>query len=238
MGNIPLLTSMNRVVTMYQKRYASSLKDNRAITINLAGKERMLSQKMTKELLLISHNLKSHKYIESLKRGGTFFKETLFQLMQNKEAMSNPETEKEIKKITKLWDRYQKNIANTELSKEGIKRFNTKEKIFIKEMSSQLINVATKIDKKCYENELKQSTQTFTRILNGLLEGDKKLGLVKTKNKTIQKELAKIKTLWFSYKEIITKVDVSNHGLEKAMKINMKILNNMDKIVKLYEEDD
>jgi len=235
MGNMPLLSTMNSVVKMYEEKYSSALQQNRATTINLAGKERMLSQKMTKELLLIAHHLESHSYIESLKKGGDFFKDTLFELIQDKEAMSNPDTVKELQAITKLWEKYQQDIANTELSKEGIRVFNEKEKKFTKEMTSKLIIVATKIDKKRYQNELQKSAKEFERILNGLMQGDAKLGLVKSKNRIIQNELSKIKMLWLSYKKIIINVDISDSGLKKAMKINMTILKAMDKTVKLYE---
>jgi hypothetical protein len=235
MGNMPLLSSMNSVVKMYEKKYSSVLKQNRATTINLAGKERMLSQKMTKELLLIAHKLESHSYMESLKKGGGFFQDTLLELLQNKEAMSNPNTAKELKAITKLWKKYQQDIANAELSKEGIRVFNEKEKTFITEMTSKLIMVATEIDKKRYQNELQKSAKEFDRILNGLINGDSELGLVKTDNKTIQNELKKIKTLWMSYKKVILNVDISDSGLKKAMKTNMTILKAMDKTVKLYE---
>jgi len=236
MGNMPLLSTMNSVVKMYEEKYSSSLKQNMATTINLAGKERMLSQKMTKELLLIANNLNSNSYMKSLKRGGTFFKDTLFELMQDKEAMSNPNTKKEIKDIKKLWDKYQYDIVNTELSKEGLLIFDKKENDFIKEMTSKLISVATKIDKERYKNELKKSAKAFESILNGLIKGDNKLGLTKTKDKKIQEELSKVKEYWKDYKEVIVNIDTSNNALKKAMELNMPILTSMDKTVKLYEK--
>ena len=236
MGNIPLLSSMDYVVRMYEKKYLLLLKNNSAITINLAGKERMLSQKMTKELLLIAHHLESHVYMESLTKGGIFFKDTLFQLMQDKEAMSDPHKKQEIKDIKKLWDEYQYAIVNTELSKEGMLVFNKKEKSFIKEMSSKLISVATEIDKERYQHELKKSAKEFESILNGLIDGDKSLGLIKTKDKKIQQELAKVKTYWKEYKQIVSSVDTSNKSLKKAMKLSISILKIMDRTVGFYQQ--
>ena len=235
MGNMPLLSTMDSVVKMYEKKYASALKHDSASTINLAGKERMLSQKMTKELLLIAHNLESNSYMKSLEKGGVFFKNTLFELMQNKKVMSNPQTKEEIKEIKKLWDEYQYAIVNTELSKEGLRIFNKKEKEFIQKMTSKLISVATKIDKERYQNDLRASAKEFETILNGLIKGDKKLGLVKTVDKKIQKELSTVKEYWNEYKEIILSIDVSDKGLNKAMQLNMPILKAMDRAVKLYE---
>lgn len=235
MGNIPLLSIMNSVVKMYEETYASSLNNNTLTTINLAGKERMLSQKMIKELLLIAHNLESNSYMKSLKEGGTFFNDTLSELMKDKESHSNPHIAKEIKAIQKLWDEYQHAIAHTELSKEGLLTFSKKEKKIIEEMTSKLIVVATKIDKKRYQNELLKSVKEFDVILNGLTDGDSKLGIIKTKNKKIQKELLTVKKYWKEYQEITINIDLSDKDLKKAMKLNIFILNTMDRVVKLYE---
>ena len=236
MGNIPLLIGMNSIVKMYEKKYESALKKNRVKVINLAGRERMLSQKMTKELLLLANHLESHIYINSLKKGGFFFKDTLFKLMQDKKAMSNPHTKEEIKEIQKLWEEYQYHIVNTELSKDGLLVFNKKENNFIKKMTSKLISVATKLDKERYQNELKKSAKEFETILSGLIKGDTRLRVIKSENKNIQKELSKVKEYWKEYKKIIINIDISNKGLNRAMQLNIPILELMDKTVKLYEK--
>ncbi len=48
---------MNRAVGMYAKASGSKLDPKMADTINRAGKQRMLTQKMTKELLLIANGI-------------------------------------------------------------------------------------------------------------------------------------------------------------------------------------
>jgi hypothetical protein len=226
---------MNDVVKMYEEKYTSSLNDNMLSTINLAGKERLLSQKMIKELLLIAHNLESNSYMKSLREGGSFFNDTLSELMKDKESSSNPHIAKEIIAIQKLWDEYQHAIAHTELSKEGLVTFGKKEKKIIEKMTFKLITVATKIDKKRYQNELLKSVKEFETILNGLINGDSKLGIIKTENKKIQKELMSVKKDWKEYREITINIDVSDKALKKAMKLNILILNTMDSVVKLYE---
>jgi hypothetical protein len=235
MGNTPLLKSMNRIVTMYEEQYKPNISDKRGSTINLAGKERMLIQKMTKELLLIAHHLESTSYMKSLKEGGDFFKNTLFQLINDKEAMKNPEVLLELQEINKLWDEYQKSIINAELSEKGIHQFNQKEKIFTEKMTSKLILVATRIDKQRYQNELKKSATEFEKILNAMIHGDEELGILKTENRSIQKKLAKIEEMWKEYKEIIDNVDTSTKSLKKAMQINMPLVEHLDEVVKLYE---
>ena len=237
MGNTPLLQSMNRIVTMYEKKHTSQLTPQIANTINLAGRERMLIQKMTKELLLIAHNLESHLYMKSLQQGGNFFKKTLFGLINSKDNHQDDQIKEEINKIKELWDEYQYAIANTELSKEGLSKFTKKEQKVMKELTEKLIHVATKIDKKRYQNELKESATEFETVLYGLINGSKALGIPKTKNSAIQKELSNVQELWNSYKKVIKSTDTSEKGLKKAMEINMPLLESMDRVVTLYKKE-
>jgi hypothetical protein len=237
MGNTPLLQSMNRIVEMYEKRHTSELSPQIANTINLAGRERMLIQKMTKELLLIAHNLESHLYMKSLQQGGNFFKKTLFDLINSKESHKDTQIKEEINQIKALWEEYQYAIANTELSKEGLAKFTKKEQKVMKELTQKLIHVATKIDKKRYQNALKKSAIEFETILDGLIHGSKELGIPKTKNSAIQKELNNVQKLWNSYKKVIKNTDTSEEGLKKAMEINMPLLESMDRVVTLYKKE-
>lgn len=65
-GNLPLLKQMNKTVGLYEKdAKKGGLKSapGLAATLNLAGKQRMLTQKMSKEFLLVAygHNLEDNK---------------------------------------------------------------------------------------------------------------------------------------------------------------------------------
>lgn len=53
--NIPLLNAIDQSVTLYGSYCGKNL-NGLAAAINLSGRQRMLTQKMTKEFLLISHN--------------------------------------------------------------------------------------------------------------------------------------------------------------------------------------
>ncbi|HHB93200.1 MAG TPA: hypothetical protein ENK59_08330, partial [Thioploca sp.] len=55
--NIPLLHKMDEAVKTYEKEGGSIFEPNLAKIINKAGKQRMLIQKMTKELLLIAKKI-------------------------------------------------------------------------------------------------------------------------------------------------------------------------------------
>jgi hypothetical protein len=137
--NLPLLKNMNKAVGMYAKASGSSLDPQMAKTINLAGKQRMLTQKMTKELLLVAN---------------------------------------------------------------GIDADNNKQ-------------------------NAKKTAQLFESTLNDLI--------AKCKNEDIKKQLNVVADLWAKYKPIVENVDTSDAALKKAQELNMPLLKNMNKAVKMYE---
>jgi len=143
--NIPLLKNMNAAVQMFAKSSGSSLSAGMATTINLAGKQRMLTQKMTKELLLIANG----------------------------------------------------------------------------------------IDAKA---SLAKTVALFDKTLKGLFDGDNDLSLPGTKTAAIRAQLDIVKKLWNSYKPILDKVDTSNAGLKKAAELNLPLLKEMNKAVKMFEK--
>jgi hypothetical protein len=234
-ANMPLLQIMNNIVGLYEKKYTSNLSPTVAKTINLAGRERMLIQKMTKELLLIANNTKSDIYINSLQTDGKLFQNRLGELMRESTKIKNSDLTKEIKVVKKLWGNYQETIANTELSPSGVRAFKKEEKKLITDMSKRLVTVALLIDKERYQINLEETEELFDSTLKALIEGDKELGIKKSSDRAIQEQLNKVQTLWREYQPTITKVDISKEGLLKAMKINMPLLKEMDKSVKLYE---
>jgi hypothetical protein len=137
--NIPLLKNMNKAVQMYAKASGSTLDPAMAKTINLAGKQRMLTQKMTKELLLVAND----------------------------------------------------------------------------------------IDVDANKGNIKKTADLFENTLNDLIAG--------TDNSDITAQLEVVKKLWADYAPIIKSVDVSDESLAKAEKLNMPLLKNMNKAVKMYE---
>jgi nitrate/nitrite-specific signal transduction histidine kinase len=137
--NLPLLKNMNKAVGMYAKASGSSLDPQMAKTINLAGKQRMLTQKMTKELLLVANDI---------------------------DADNN-------------------------------------------------------------KQNAKKTAQLFESTLNDLI--------AKCKNEDIKKQLNVVADLWAKYKPIVENVDTSDAALKKAQELNMPLLKNMNKAVKMYE---
>ena len=88
-----------------------------ATTINLAGKQRMLIQKMTKEALLIHANLDKEKSIKSLKESSTIFNNILQGLIDGDKSLGlvkidNKDISKELNSVDKLWKPFYKEIKN------------------------------------------------------------------------------------------------------------------------------
>ncbi len=235
--NMSLLNNMNMVVQIYQDKSKSDLDSQLAKTINLAGRQRMLTQKMTKELLLIANKIKSNANEKSLKSTGELFRDTLTNLVtNNKGAISDPEISKRLSHVKNLWDKYQNIIANSDISQKGQKESQKKQDKISQEITKELLTISNRVDALTYKQNLKKTGELFDKTLTALINGDAELGLIKTEDKDILKQLNEVKKLWNKYKDIIANADISDKGLKKAMDINIPLLESMDKVVKMYEK--
>ncbi|MCP4701754.1 MAG: hypothetical protein GY862_33580 [Gammaproteobacteria bacterium] len=116
--NRPLLMSMNKAVKLYEKTAGSKKLDaNTALTINLAGRQRMLSQKMTKELFLVASGVKPtplHK--ASLDSSITSFSTALTGLLDGGEhglfGTKDPAIREQLLLVQKLWKEYKVILEN------------------------------------------------------------------------------------------------------------------------------
>ena len=79
--NMPLLRTMNRAVQMYV-REAGSGANQYAEEVNLSGRQRMLTQKMSKEFYLITYGHEVEKNQQSLKNTMRLFESTLESLVK------------------------------------------------------------------------------------------------------------------------------------------------------------
>ncbi len=128
-----LLVKMNSAVNMYE----SSLKrqvmmsaitnivdqvmdheDKVAHEINLAGKQRMLTQKMSKEVILIALNVEPEKNRKLLKKTSTLFDKTLNAFINGDQSLDlNAVTQatliKQVKKIQDKWSKFNTHIKST-----------------------------------------------------------------------------------------------------------------------------
>jgi hypothetical protein len=82
----------------------------------------------------------------------------------------------------------------------------------------------------------------FERSLKGLQVGDKDLELPGTEDPDISEQLELVEEFWGEYKSVLSKIisgdsnTVPQETLVKATKMNLPLLREMNKAVKMYEE--
>jgi len=105
--NLPLLREMNKAVKMFEKVSGADTAEL-AVVINLSGRQRMLTQKMSKEFLLMALKIDPEANRENLKKTMALFDRTLKGLLDGDEEQGLPGTKeehirKQLKKVMALW---------------------------------------------------------------------------------------------------------------------------------------
>ncbi len=124
--NLILLKEMNKAVGMYVSQ-SKQKTSKRAQAINLSGKERMLTQRMAKDLLLISQKIDTKKNKTDLKKTKALFEQILVGLQKGDtklglEGTKLPSIQKQLKKGEKLWNEIKPNFAKAQKSKKLLKK--------------------------------------------------------------------------------------------------------------------
>ena len=123
--NLPLLKNMNKAVQMYAKMSGSDLDPAMATTINLAGKQRMLTQKMTKELLLVANGIDADANGANLQKTAGLFERTLKGLFDGDAELGLPGTKDagiraQLETVKGLWADYKPVLDKADTSAEGL----------------------------------------------------------------------------------------------------------------------
>ncbi len=117
--NLPLLKQMNKCVKLYEKDASQAgLKADPglAVTINLSGKQRMLTQKMSKEFLLVAYGHEQEDNKLSLLETYSLFERTLKGLMDGDATLDLPGTKnesirKQLAVVDGLWSGFKPIVA-------------------------------------------------------------------------------------------------------------------------------
>lgn len=112
--NLPLLKQMNKAVGLYEKDAKKSGLESApglAATINLAGKQRMLTQKMSKEYLLIALRYEVEENKLNLLETYSLFDRTLKGLVHGDQTLGLPGTQQphiqaQLKIVDDLWQSF------------------------------------------------------------------------------------------------------------------------------------
>lgn len=124
--NLPLLAEMNKAVNLYEVNAGTDVNEL-AITINVSGKQRMLTQKMTKELLLVANNINKEDNLKNLEKTVSLFEKTLLGLEKGDEDLYlTPTTDESILKqlatIQAQWDKFKPIVEGAETDKENLQQ--------------------------------------------------------------------------------------------------------------------
>lgn len=110
--NVPLLKQMNKAVKMYERGAKKVLAGDAAaaVVINLAGKQRMLTQKMTKEALLVQLGVAKDDNLLNLRETTSLFDRTLAGLLDGDSDLELPGTQdagirSQLTKVSGLWSK-------------------------------------------------------------------------------------------------------------------------------------
>jgi nitrate/nitrite-specific signal transduction histidine kinase len=246
-------------------------KQQSGTVINLAGKQRMLTQKMSKEALFIAKGIDVEKNKESLKKTEELFDKTLNGLINGDKDLNLPKTEDkdilaQLQKVQELWTPFKANIdkvvegksdkatleaiakenipllkemnkavgmyakaSGSKLDPEMAKTINRagKQRMLTQKMTKELLLVANGIDADANKENLKKTAELFESTLKDLTD--------KCKSDDIKKQLGVVAKIWGDYKPIIEKADTSDDALKKAEELNIPLLKEMNKAVKMYE---
>ena len=139
--NIELLKESNKLVSILEKsnsKKLSYIEKAQLKIVNLAGRQRMLTQKMTKEKLAIL-NLKMTDYKEKLKKSVILFNSTLNGLIDGSKKLqlpkvTNPVIKKQLEKVATIWKKIEPFYKKDSLSKKELILLLKANPILLKEM--------------------------------------------------------------------------------------------------------
>lgn len=138
--NLPLLSEMNKAVYMYEEAAGADLK-TLAPVVNLSGRQRMLSQKMTKEYLLIAAGINKAENQKSLQQTVALFDKTLKGLRdgdagQRLPGTTQPDIRAQLDVVAQRWDEFRPLLEQGDYSEAQIRRIAALNLPLLKEMNA------------------------------------------------------------------------------------------------------
>ncbi len=164
-NNLDLLKRMNAIVEMYVALNKGA-KIKRAQAINLAGKERMLSQKIAKDVLLVQYGYKDQAPI--LREDKKLFARILHGLQKGDKKLGLEETKlpwinKELHKAQKMWQEYEKLAVPKKLSKEKLRALVQKSNLLLSQMDKITKMYEKSINREKRARALSQLVSSFEK---------------------------------------------------------------------------
>jgi hypothetical protein len=167
LNNIPLLQEINKTVTLYSEKKSSNFKLGH--DVNLAGKQRMLTQKMAKDLLILNSGLKVNAYKKDFKVANRLFTKTIKGLLVGDKSLNLkgaelPKIKKQLKLVETLWQTEQSNFTKALSGKEIEKTVNNLDTILV-EMNKAVALYTKSLNRQCQKD-------AFASLLDGFIKKD------------------------------------------------------------------
>jgi len=242
--------------------------------INLAGRQRMLIQKMSKEACFVALGIAPEDNRKRLRNDMGLFEETLHGLRYGSRRLRlvptrDPGILKQISLVDRMWKSFkplllQAGGSRTEEAIHGIAKRNMpllkemnavvllyerhaskkasaisrkvnlagRQRMLTQKMTKEACLIALGVDPERHQAELARTAATFDRVLEGLLNGDRKLGLNRTFEQAPRQQLLKVKKLWKRFRPLL-RGPYDRDVLNRMSKESLVLLTEMDKAVKL-----
>jgi len=148
---------------------------------------------------------------------------------------NNEKLLKESQKVVKMFEKDRNFTHNiTDISTKQIK-YSGKLRMYSQKLTKEKLLVLGGLDVKNNSKKLTKCINSFDKVLNGLFEGDDKLGLVATSDKNIQKQLSRVKTIWGELKPLYKNSNLSDRDLAKIIELNDPLRIEINKAVTFFD---
>ena len=291
--HIALLLALSAPITLFAADDISSqmnsitesafteVSEQMTIQVNLSGKQRMLTQKMTKEALLISLGINTEENKKNLDASINLFDKILIGLQKGDESLkliktSDVETLAQLDKVGQLWKTFKSSLNSFKQDNKNkqsltdvtignlpllsamdkavslyvvnsgsdlndlatVVNLSGKQRMLTQKMTKEFLLVAKGFNISENQQSLDTTTKQFETVLQGLKNGNKSLALPETKDKNIQAQLNMVSQSWDEFYKVLEDKGSSkkNEMLQKVEKLNLVVLTEMNKAVKMYEE--
>jgi hypothetical protein len=289
------LVEMNKAVKLYElsakkqilkKSLANIInqlimqKNLKGVVLNLSGRQRMLTQRIAKNALLVAAGIDKEFAKKDLLFSANLYNKTLNGFIngdpsQKLVATKDPKIREFLKKVKANWIPFYENtlkfvktkdkkalkyiIANnakmlklshhlvqmykhsttsSNISKEMAEKVDLsgRQRMLSQKMLKEKIMILYNINKKSNLKKLAKDMDDFQTVLHDLIKGSKKRGWSPEPIAHILTQLKIVDSIWKKFQPILLKDKLSKADMAKVNKLDMKLLFEMNKAVKMYEE--
>ena len=288
-------TEMNTAVVMYQnsakrqilKKSLANIvnqlimqKNLKGVVLNLSGRQRMLTQRISKDALLVAAGIDANFAKKDLIKSAKLYEKTLNGFIkgdpsQKLVATKDPKIRKFLKVVKAEWEPFYNNALNfvankdkkslkyilshnikmlklshklvqlykhssksSNISKEMAEKVDLsgRQRMLSQKMLKEKLMVLYNINKAENLKALEKDKNDFETVLHDLMKGSKERGWSPEPITHILTQLKIVDAIWKKFKPILESNKLSKSDMAQVNKLDMKLLFEMNKAVKMYEE--